>query len=372
MSGETSLTQMQLLGVASETNVAEGYPRFEPTPSQSRILARLPAIMEHARRTPYPVLEAGAQRHFLTALGQHSAPVASGRLISFYSSTVAIDVAAAALARRARVVGLVHPVIDCIPALLRSRGLTVVPVSEQSLKKGDLFELHPEIEAVFTANPNNPTGTVMSAPQVRRLGKLCAAAGVPLIIDQCFRAFDSRVQFDTYELLDQTGVEYVIVEDTGKLWPTAGVKLGFLGWSRTCRLDLAEVAADVLLIAPPFSVALVEEFARDMAAGGLDALHDRIRQNRAILTSVLDGSSKVRVSDGTSRVSVSRLALRGGMTGTKLWGQLLRRGVHAVPCRPFYWADPVLGDRYLRIALSREPDVVRRAGEAVRDCMERR
>lgn len=369
MTAATSLTQMQLLAVGSDTNVAEGYPRFEPTRSQSEILSRLPEFMTEARRTPYPVLETRAHSAFLHALGQVSAPVGSGRILSFYASTVAIDVAAAALARRVRTVGVVSPVIDCIPALLRGRGLTLVPVSERSLKRGDVFERHPEIEAVLAANPNNPTGTVMSAFELERLGRACAERGVPLVIDQCFRAFDTRVQYDTYAVLDRTGAEYVLVEDTGKLWPTGGVKLGFLAWSATARLDIAEIAADVLLTAPSFSVVLVERFALDLATGGMAALHERIAYNRALLGKVMEGCERAALSDGSSRVSVSRLKLSDGMSGTRLWGQLLRRGVHSVPCRPFYWADGRAGERYLRVALAREADVVERAGMAVRACL---
>src|SRR5207342_1900232 len=85
----TSLTQMQLLGVGSDTNVAEGYPRFAPTPRQSEILARLPELMAEALRTPYPVLEARAHASYLHAVGQLSAPVGSGRILSFYASTIA-------------------------------------------------------------------------------------------------------------------------------------------------------------------------------------------------------------------------------------------------------------------------------------------
>ena len=60
MSGATSLTQMQLLGVASETNVAEGYPRFAPTPSQQAIVEHYPRMYADAYRTPYPQLESRA------------------------------------------------------------------------------------------------------------------------------------------------------------------------------------------------------------------------------------------------------------------------------------------------------------------------
>ena len=370
MSGNTSLTQMQLLGVASDTNVAEGYPRFAPTPSQAAIFARLPELMDEARRTPFPELEARTHTAFFHALGQRSAPIGSGRIVSFYASTVAIDVAAAAVARRAKVVGLVNPVIDCIPALMRARGLTLVPLSERVLASGDPFAAHPELEAIFTANPNNPTGTIMPAPVLERLAAACARRGVPLVIDQCFRAFDTRVQYDAYELLEATGCEYVLVEDTGKLWPSAGIKLGFLAWGKATRLDLHEVASDVLLTAPAFSTIVVEQLALDMAAGGLEQLHQRVAGNRARLHEALAGCELAVPSDGGSRVSVSRLRLSNGLTGTRLWGQLLREGVHSVPCRPFYWASGRAGDRFLRIALAREPDVVERAGRAVRAVVE--
>ena len=370
MTATASLTQMQLLGVGSETNVAEGYPRFEPTQSQTAILARLPELMAEARSTPYPILEERAHAAFLHALGQATAPVGSGRILSFYSSTVAIDVAAAALARRVRTVGVINPVIDCIPAVLRHRDLDLVPVSEESLKDGDLFARHPEIQAVLAANPNNPTGTVLTEAELERLGQVCAENRAPLLIDQCFRALDTRVQYDAYAVLDRTGAEYVIVEDTGKLWPTGGVKLGFLSWSANARLAVAEVAADLLLIAPPFSVVVVEQFARDLANGGMKVLHERIAHNRSVLAKALDGCEFAAVADGDSRVSVSRVELARGMTGTRLWGQLLRQGVHSVPCRPFYWGDARAGDRFLRIALAREADVVERAGLAVRAIVE--
>ncbi len=69
---------------------------------------------------------------------------------------------------------------------------------------------------------------------------------------------------------------------------------------------------------------------------------------------------------------MSRLRLADGLTGTRLWGQLLREGVHAVPCRPFYWSNGRTGERYLRIALAREPHVVTRPADTVRKLVETR
>jgi aspartate/methionine/tyrosine aminotransferase len=365
MSGTTSLTQMQLLGVASETNVAEGYPRFALTQSQQAIVDRFPELLAQAATTPYPQLEARAHRAFFEALGQRSAPIGSGRILSFYSSTVATDVVAGCLTKVTKRVALVNPVIDCIPALLRHRGIELVAIGERRLAGEDPLAGVGDVGAVLTANPNNPTGAFLGAAALRRLAEACEARGIVLVIDACFRAFDSRTQFDGYEVLDATGVDYVVIEDTGKLWPTGGIKLGFLVVSAGSTLAVPDVAADILLTAPPFSVAVVEAFAHDMGNGGLAALQDHIGANRRILRDELAGSALARVADGDSRVSVSRIELPRGMSGTRLWGQLLRLGVHSVPCRPFYWARPSTGERYLRIALAREAEVVRRAARAV-------
>jgi aspartate/methionine/tyrosine aminotransferase len=365
MSSTTSLTQMQLLGVASETNVAEGYPRFAPTASQQAIVDRFPELLAQARSTPYPQLEARAHRAFFDALGQASAPVGSGRILSFYSSTVATDVVGGCLARVTKRVALVNPVIDCIPALLRHRGMELVPIGERRLAGEDPLSGIDGVGAVMTANPNNPTGVLLDAAQLRRLAEACAARNAVLIIDSCFRAFDRRTQYDSYAVLDSTGVDYVVIEDTGKLWPTGGIKLGFLVMSSPSSLAVPDVAADILLTAPPFSAAVVEAFALDMGNGGLAGLQGRIHENREILREELRQSNVVRLADGDSRVSVSRIELPRGMSSTRLWGQLLRLGVHSVPCRPFYWARPSTGERYLRIALAREPEVVRRAARAV-------
>lgn len=370
MSGTSSLTQMQLLGVASETNVAEGYPRFAPSPTQQAIIDRFPALLAAASRTPYPQLESRAHAAFFHALGQRSVPIGSGRILSFYSSTVATDVVGACIARTGKRIALVNPIIDCIPALLRHRGLELVPVGERRLAGPDPLAGLGALDAVMTAIPNNPTGVVLGAPALRRLADACAERGAVLVIDSCFRAFDTRAQYDSYAVLDQSGVEYVVVEDTGKLWPAGGIKLGFTVTSARNRLPIAEVAADILLTAGPFATAVVEAFALDMAAGGLGTLQARIEGNRAILREELARSGVARLADGDSRVSVSRVELPRGMSGTRLWGQLMRRGVHSVPCRPFYWARPSVGERYLRIALARDPEVVRRAAQAVVETLE--
>jgi aspartate/methionine/tyrosine aminotransferase len=365
----TSLTEMQLAGIGTGVNVAEGYPRQRLTPSQQAIVERFPELMKDAATTGFRELESRAHTAFFGALGQTSAPVGSGRLTSFYSSSQAIDVVARCLQETVDTVAVVSPTLDCIPALLRARRLEVTPVSEDALAGPDPFaEVAGSPGALFIANPNNPTGAHLDSAALAALAAACAERSVVLVIDQCFRAFDPRTQFDAYACLDATGVEYVVIEDTGKLWPVSGLKLGFLGASIGTRLPFAEAAADVLLTVSPFVARLVEELAIDMAAGGLRQLHELIAGNRACIAEALDGFAEASLADGASRVSVARVELIDP-SATRIWGRLLQRGVHTVPCRPFYWADPDEGERYLRVALARNREDVEGAVGAIREVL---
>jgi enduracididine biosynthesis enzyme MppP len=363
----TSLTEMQLAGIGTDVNVAEGYPRQRLTAPQQAIVQRFPELMEDAIATGFRELETRAHEAFFGALGQTSAPIGSGRLTSLYSSSQAIDIVARCLQETVDAVAVVNPTLDCIPALLRARRLDVLPVSEDALLAADPFAgLARSPGALFIANPNNPTGAHLDSAALSALAATCAQRGVVLVIDQCFRAFDVRTQYDAYACLDASGVEYVVVEDTGKLWPFCGLKLGFLCTSIGTRLPVAEVSADVLLTVSPFVARLVEELATDMAKGGLRQLHELIAGNRAIVAQALDRFGDAVLADGDSRVSVARVELAES-SATRLWGRLLRRGIHAVPCRPFYWAEPDEGERYLRVALARNPEDVERAAAAIRE-----
>jgi enduracididine biosynthesis enzyme MppP len=323
--------------------------------------------MQDAISTGFRELESRAHAAFFAALGQVSAPLGSGRLTSFYSSSQAIDVVARCLQETVEEVAVVSPTLDCIPALLRARRLNVIPVSEDALTTADPFaDVAGSPGALFIANPNNPTGAHLDRAALSALAAACAERAVVLVIDQCFRAFDARTQYDTYACLDATGVEYVVIEDTGKLWPVCGLKLGFLCTSIGTRLPIAEAMADLLLTASPFVARLVEELATDMAAGGLRQMHELIAGNRALIAEALEDFAEASLADGDSRVSVARVELTES-GATRIWGRLLQRGVHTVPCRPFYWAQPDEGEHYLRVALSRNAEDVESALAAIRE-----
>jgi enduracididine biosynthesis enzyme MppP len=358
------LTTLENAALRTGLNVSDGHPRMPLTQGQRAIVSGLGELYDDALKLPFDELEAETHRAFLHGLGQYSAPVGTGRLVSCYSSSVAIDLLARALAERTSHVAVIHPTFDNIPDLLKSRHLSLVPVSEGELEAGEL-QLPPEVGAVFATCPNNPTGWVASQEQLARLAGWCAATGRILALDTCFRAHDERAQYDTYRVLEDSGVEWAVVEDTGKLWPVLELKAGFLSWGPNTSLPIADAFDDLLLSVSPLILSLLTRLAQDAAAGGYAELRELIAGNRAILAEAIEGSGLTLKEPG-SRISLAQVSLPPAAgQATDIYQAMLAQGIHVLPCDAFHWADPDGGTRDIRISLARAPQEVRTAAQAL-------
>lgn len=355
-----NLTELEILALDADVNLADGHPRQDLTRTQRAIVDRMPELFDVARHTPFEDLENRAHGAFLHALGQHGAPVGAGRIYSAYASSVGMDVVARCLAEAAPRVGLIHPTFDNIPDLLKAWSVQLVPLEEEELG-ARAIERAGDLDAVFLTTPNNPTGHVVDAATMGEIAEYCAAREMVLVLDTSFRGFDTRAQYDSYELLDGTGVEYVVIEDTGKLWPTLELKLGMVVESRRNRLDVERAMSDILLSVSPFVLLMVEALANDAAEGGFAQLHDLVAENRALLRGALEDARQGRVIDNGTRISVERIRLADGLSAKTLSEELRRSGIHVLPCGSFHWARQEECDNCLRIALGRDADTLRRA-----------
>ncbi len=358
-----NLTQLEIQALLDGVNVSDGHPRMPLTESQRAIVDALAALFVETEKARFAEVELTAQEAFLHGLGQLEAPTGTGRLLSCYSSSVAMDIVARTLAGRTRRVALVHPTFDNIPDLLRARGLDLVPLSEEELATGHV-DLPDDVGAVFVTTPNNPTGWVLEETALRSLAEQCAATGRVLAIDSCFRGQEPRAQYDMYAVLDASGAEWVVIEDTGKLWPVQELKVGLLAWGHRTRLPLEDAFSDVLLSVSPFVLLLVTHLARDANSSGYAQLHQLVAENRAALARHLEGTG-LALTDPDARISVARLTLPGPGLSQRYYEAILRKGVHTLPCDPFHWARREEGTRYLRISLARSRDEIELVGRVL-------
>jgi enduracididine biosynthesis enzyme MppP len=364
-----NLTQFELLALNSSLNLADGHARQELTPNQGRIIDELPQLWAASAKRPVEEVERDARQAYFQLVGQHSYPTAEGRVLSCYSSSVAMEIFARALATWTDSIALLHPTFDNIPDILRGVGLTLVPLEEDRLHDEDLTaELLSSVGALFVTTPNNPTGRALSEARLRSLARQCADGDVVLALDTSFRGFEPAAQYDYYTVLESSGCRWVVIEDTGKLWPTLELKIGWLAFAEHVALPITKVHSDILLGVSPLILALVEQFSLDAARGGLAELHRFIAENRRIVRDGLADVPDVSFPDPESHASVERIHV-GARSSVRAWTALRELRVFALPCQQFHWAEPSRGDHTLRLALSRSAASVSAAAETLRSVL---
>lgn len=365
MSEPASLTTMEveaLTDVDGGLNLTDGHARLVLTEEQAAIVARIPHMFAEASRRSFPDIEREAHAAFFGAVGQHSAPVGSGRILSCYSSTLATDIVARALPAGATI-AVLHPTFDNIADLFVTRGLKLVPLSEEALLDRDWPGA--PVSAIVVTHPNNPTGLVTPEGHLRSLAEHAVRHGQTVIMDASFRGQVRDAQYDTYAVLDEAGADWITIEDTGKLWPTHELKVGLLAYSERTRLPIERAFSESLLAASPVVLQLVKALAGDWVDGGYERARTLLERNRAVVKETIE-TAGLRLADPASQISVARIELpAGGPDSSLLYKDMVARGVHVLPCAPFHWADPEGGLPYIRVSLARPFDTVATAARTL-------
>ena len=356
------------MALSSPLNFADGHARQELTVSQQEIIRELPTLFAEGIMKPVDEVERSAVNAYFSLLGQRSFPTGDRRVLSCYSSSIAIEIAARSLATEIDSMALIHPTFDNIPDILKGVGMRLVPLEEIELHDGDLDAAIRSVGAVFVTTPNNPTGRVLSESRLGELAARCAERNIVLVLDASFRGFDPRAQYDHYAVLDAGGCRWIVIEDTGKLWPMLELKVGWLVTSANIDLPVAKIYSDILLGISPLVLGLVRRLAEDAADGGLSELRRFIAMNRQLIRSELADIPGIHFPDPTSCGSVERIHL-GDRSAIAIWAALRDLNVYVLPCQQFYWANPVEGDNGLRIALARPTSALATAARALRSVL---
>jgi enduracididine biosynthesis enzyme MppP len=363
-----NLTQYETVALDSELNLSDGHPRQDLTEQQRQIVESLSDMWMQSFKHPASTIEREAAEAFFSLFGQKSHLDSHDEIVACYSSSVAMEIFARALSQQGSSIALLHPTFDNIPDILRGNRLNLVAIDEEDCHRQQALseELLNKVDAVFLTTPNNPTGRYISAVLLDRIARQCAASDTILALDTCFRGFDIRTHYDHYAILRESGSRWVVIEDTGKLWPTLELKVGWLSWSSNVGIPLRRVYSDILLAVSPVILMLVRKLADDAMAGGMERLHWSIAENRKALRETLSGIDGVSFPDSDSRVSVERIEF-ASIDAAAVWRLLRDRNIYVLPCRMFHWDRPEEGNNMIRVALSRPLGKVLRGAEAIRE-----
>ncbi len=210
-----------------------GQPDME-TPSAMRDqLKRVPAVVAYSPSQGTAECQASLRRYYQRAVG---VSLANDELLATTGGSEAVQFAFLAAANPGADVLVIEPYYTNYAAFASMAGVRLVPITA---KGEDGFHLPPSeawekartarTRAVILCNPNNPTGTVYTLPEVLAVAQFCRDHGLFLIADEVYRefAYDGRQPVSALTL---TGFEdlVVMVDSLSKRYSACGMRLGCL------------------------------------------------------------------------------------------------------------------------------------------------
>jgi aspartate/methionine/tyrosine aminotransferase len=362
-----NLTGFEIDTLPHAFNLTDGHAFRSWSPKESAVISRASDLFQNIDRRSQSRLEQEYIADFL-ALGKQTNDPSSVAYLMCFTASMAFEVVANWLRLKRWTVTLIEPAFDNLADIFRRHEIPLHSFADELLEAApEIFEARIrqiEDHCICLVTPNNPTGLTLSEANLRILAKFCKDTGKLLILDNCFRAYLPREQLcDQYRILIESGADFVMVEDTGKTWPTAEIKAPFFAVSRARDFfqQIYDIYTDFLLHISPVGVKLVHQFIRLSQEDDLEKIREVVRVNRQALYRSLQGTFLTPCEKEFA--SVAWLRIDAPISGPELKQMLDEQGVYVLAGSHFYWSDHSRGDGYIRIALTRDADVFAQAAE---------
>ncbi len=360
-----NLTGYEIDTLPRSYNLTDGHAFRRWLPAEEAIIERSPQLFKNNRRTRQVEIERDYIRDFSQLARQTWNEDVFGYLMCFTAS-MACEIVANYLRMNRMSLSLIEPCFDNLADMFRRHDIPLRPIPDNLLEAPtEVFDRAlktVDSDAICLVTPNNPTGRTLSEPNLRCLLKHCKDRGKLLILDNCFRAYLPRhLVFDQYRLIEQAGIDAVMIEDTGKTWPTSEIKAPFFAVTRGNHLydRLYDIYTDFLLHISPVGIRLLHEFVRLSQQDDLASIHEVVSVNRRTLHENLAGTFLTPCEHPFA--SIAWLRIEHSLNDVELKRILDEHGVFILPGRHFFWSDPLSGEHFIRVALTRDADMFREA-----------
>lgn len=361
------LTDYEIAGLQAELNLADGHAYHSLEELFSGITQRLPEIWDKSDTTRVSDAQDAYLDAFGRLIGSDTLRTQVKTRISPTSSN-SIDIVSAFLNLHARRVVLVEPTFDNLALLLRRRGCALTALSEDHLfaavDDDSLLDLidPTTFDALFLVNPNNPTGAVVTEAQFKTLVAYCAKHNKLLVLDATFR-FYNKARFDEYKILADNGGQFIVIEDTGKTWPTHDMKASLLAYQTQNDALLETIFDEIYLCHSRFTLGLFTHLFDQTAAKGIETIvHHPIAKRHAILKAALAGLPFPFLIDRAQAEMpiewIGTDSLGNRACSMQVDEMLRASGVHVLPGQHFYWNDPDRRVNRIRVSLAKPHDQV--------------
>ncbi len=367
--GTTIFAEMSALAVATESiNLGQGFPDTDGPAAVAEAAAR--AILE-GRGNQYPPgpgipqLRRAVADHQAEWYGLGYDP--DTEVLITAGATEAIAAALLALVNPGDEVIAFEPYYDSYAACIAMAGgvrvpATLRPPTEQQPR------WHPDLDALAAAitertrilllnTPHNPTGMVLTEPELRRLADLVIAHDLIVITDEVYEHLVFEGSHVPMATLPGMRERTVTISSSGKTFSFTGWKIGWVtatpelvGAVRTAKQFLTYVSGG------PFQYAVAE--ALRLPRSYYTELTESLRARRDLLAAGLsDLGFGVSATEGTYFITTDIRPL-GEQDGLAFCRALPERcGVVAIPSVVFY-DDKQAGSPFVRFTFCKKPQVL--------------
>ena len=380
------ITQHELQAMRTRFNFADAHTRQPQSPTQRKIIERLPKLWYEAEQMSQHEIEDRFVEAFFRSQRQATAMTTPTMLV--YASSIAMVMVANFLSRRKAMVSLVEPCFDNIHDILQNLEVAIdAPLKEDWLhnpdKIYDNLSANVKADALFLVEPNNPTGFTLEGTSTQidqrknsysELIRYAKDHKKLLIFDFCFSSFlledAAPASFDVYKELEESGISYIIIEDTGKTWPLQDTKVAMLKTSRDLHDEMYDIHTSYLLNVSPFILNIVTQYVLDSEADHFASVFDLLKQNRDMAREVLSGSL-LEMQESMANVSVAWFRISNpDITATALQKIIQDHEIYILPGTYFFWSDHSKGEGFIRIALARDIELFAEGMKALRTTLD--
>ncbi|HYD34991.1 MAG TPA: aminotransferase class I/II-fold pyridoxal phosphate-dependent enzyme [Vitreimonas sp.] len=367
-----NLTESEIIASRHLFNFTDGHSRRPFSAPEYQVLLKAAEFLQE----PIETVGVLADR-FVAAfyeLAQQSFDLNQDNYLLFPSASLATDVVAQLLTHYGHTqIAVIEPCFDNLPDLLKLKGLTVVPIGENELGSQVDITTHPAT-ALLLVDPNNPTGFMFNETQFRAIVEQCVKSNKTLVLDATFRFYKSPADsFDQLAILKAAGAEYIIIEDTGKTWPSQEQKISILTYSPHFAAHFYKLYTIYYLSPSPAALQLLTGYVQATAADNFDHLHSLIIHNRRFIAEAIKGTG-IQMAEA-ELMPVCWLRLPDHVSACSFVDELenVQPSIRILEGQPFFWSDETgeKGAQYVRIALSRNPHLVMVAAEKIKEVARR-
>jgi len=197
-----------------------------------------------------------------------------------------------------------------------------------------------DVELMFLANPNNPTGTLLPIEKIKSLLKYCRDRGIYVVLDECFIEFGGSQFSMLFEIKSGMFDNLILVRAFTKIFSIPGVRLGYFICSNELLLD------QIKRQLPEWNLSCFAQEAGDVCARQADFIMETqnyISKERQFLTEGLRQKGYVVFPSRANFILIYCEELHGN----SLYDLLLQKGILIRDCSNFRG----LGSGFYRIAV---------------------